>query len=252
VWDRDNAIWEEPPSASSPSTERIAAQSDAYLAEVGSREEFGGLAVSREVRIGRPSDQIADIAAHPETRMVVLTSHGRSGIKRFIQGSVADHLVRTVAVPLFIVRPGGTAPPIERMLVTVDGSETSEKALAPARAVADASGAELHLLRVANPLAEMPYTALAPAPDLGDLSKQVFEAADEYLRITVREGEHFEVRAGRPLDVILDYAKEKDCRVIAMGTHGRGGVLRLALGSTTDAVMRAADRPVLIIPDHRK
>jgi len=251
VWDRDNAIWDEPAGGPAPSTERIAAQADAYLAEVAGREALSGVTVSREVRIGRPTEQVADIASDPQTRMVVLTSHGRSGLKRFIQGSVADHLVRTLTVPLFIVRPGAGSPPISRMLVTLDGSETSEKALAPARAVAVATGTELHLLRVANPLAEMPYTALAPAPDLGELSRQVFDAANEYLAKTARGGEHVEVRAGRPLDVILDYAREKDCGLIAMGTHGRGGVLRLALGSTADAVMRAADRPVLIIPDHR-
>ena len=50
-----------------------------------------------------------------------------------------------------------------------------------------------------------------------------------------------------PLDAILQYAQNAECDVIAMGTHGRGGVMRLALGSTADAVMRAADRPVLLV-----
>lgn len=252
VWDRDSALWEEPSTGPDPSSERIAAESDAYLLEVGARDSLSGITVTREVRIGRPAEQIADVASHRETRMAVLTSHGWGGLKRFIQGSVADHLVRTLTIPLCIVRPNAGKPPVERMLVTLDGSETSEKALEPAREVAAATGSELHLLRVANPLAEMPYTALAPAPDLGELSRQVIDAANEYLGMTVREGEHAEVRAGRPLDVIIDYAREKDCGLIAMGTHGRGGVLRLALGSTTDAVIRAADRPVLVIPDHRK
>lgn len=252
VWDRDEAVWEAPAGSAATSNEEVAAVADAYLADVAARETLSGLNVTREVRIGRPADQIAEIAAHADTRMAVLTSHGRSGLKRFIQGSVADHLVRTLTIPLCIVRPNASKPPISRMLVTLDGSETSERALGPAREVAAATGSELHLLRVANPLAEMPYTALAPAPDLGELSEQVITAANEYLAQTARKAEHAEVRAGRPLDVILDYAREKDCGLIAMGTHGRGGVLRLALGSTTDAVVRAADRPVLVIPDHRK
>jgi len=252
VWDRDDAMWEEPASSPEPSAERIATQVDAYLVEVAGRDSLSGITVTREVRIGRPADQVAEIAAQPDTRMAVLTSHGRSGLKRFIQGSVADHLVRTLTIPLCIVRPNATKPPIGRMLVTLDGSETSEKALGPAREVAAATGSELHLLRVANPLAEMPYTALAPAPDLGELSKQIIDAANEYLAAAARKGEHAEVRAGRPLDIILDYAREKECGLIAMGTHGRGGVLRLALGSTTDAVVRGADRPVLVIPAHHK
>jgi len=249
VWTHDEEIWLRAGVESGAPLERIAEALDDYLRGVRRRSELAGLVVTTEVRIGRVADHIREVCDEGETRYVVLTSHGAGGLRRFIQGSVADALVRTLHVPIFVVRPGQATPPIERMLVTLDGSETSECALGPARAVAAALGAKVELLRVSNPLAELPYGSLGPSGDLGDLSNELFRVAEEYLRQTALDGEAFEVRAGRPLDVIVGYAREKECDVIAMGTHGRGGVLRLALGSTADAVMRAADRVVLLVPE---
>ncbi len=249
VWTHDQEIWLRAGVESGAPLERIAEALDDYLQGVRGRSELAGVVITTEVRIGPVADHIREVCDEGDTRYVVLTSHGAGGLRRFIQGSVADALVRTLRVPLFVVRPGQATPPIERMVVTLDGSETSECALGPARALAAATGAKIHLLRVSNPLAELPYTSLGPAGDLGELSKELFLAAEEYLRLTALVDEVFEVRSGRPLDVIVGYAQEKACDVIAMGTHGRGGVLRLALGSTADAVMRAADRVVLLVPE---
>ncbi len=249
VWTHDEEIWLRAGIEPGATLKRIASALDDYLAEARRRPELEGLAVTTEVRIGKVSDHIREVSQVGETRYVVLTSHGRGGIRRFVQGSVADALVRTLEVPVVVVRPGEAAPPIERILLTLDGSETSECGLGPARALAGATGAALHLLRVVNPLAELPYTTMGPAGDIGELSQQLYTAAEEYLAGIAREGETWEVRAGRPLDVITGYARDKSCDVIVMGTHGRGGVLRLALGSTADAVMRAADRLVMLAPE---
>lgn len=249
VWTHDEEIWLRAGIEPGASLERIALTLDDYLRGVTGRPELKGLTVTTEVRIGKVADHIREVCESGETRYVVITTHGRGGFRRFIQGSVTESLVRSLKVPLFIVRPGEAMPPVERIVLTLDGSETSECALGPARALAAATGAKLHLLRVANPLAELPYTSLGPAGDLGELSKELFAAAEEYLEKAAHEGEAWDVRAGRPLDVIVDYAKEKDCDVIAMGTHGRGGVLRLALGSTADAVMRAAQQAILLVPE---
>ncbi len=249
VWTHDAEFWRRAGVEAGAPLERIAEALNDYLQEVRVGSELAGIETTTEVRAGRVADHIREVCDEGETRFVVLTSHGAGGLRRFIQGSVTDALVRTLRVPLFVVRPGQGAPPIRRMVVALDGSETSECALGPARAVAAGTGATIHLLRVANPLAELPYTSLGPAGDLGALSNELFHGAEEYLRQRALAGEEWDVRAGRPLDVIVEYAKEKDCALIAMGTHGRGGVLRLALGSTADAVMRAADRVVLVVPE---
>lgn len=249
VWTHDEEIWLRAGIEPGAPLERIASALDEYLAETRRRPELEGTKVTTEVRVGNVANHIREISEAGETRYVVLTSHGKGGVRRFIQGSIADALVRSLKVPVVVVRPGEASPPIERILLTLDGSETSECGLGPARALAGATGATLHLLRVVNPLAELPFTTMGPAGDLGELSEHLYEAARDYLAKISREGETAEVLAGRPLDVITGYARDKACDMIVMGTHGRGGVLRLALGSTADAVMRAADRVVMLVPE---
>lgn len=249
VYTYDEEIWIRAGVSGDASPAAIANAVSAYLDATAAGAALTGLAVTTEVRLGNVAEQVSAMAAEEDTRMIVLASHGEGGIKRWARGSVADELVREVHLPLLVIRPGHV-PAFRRVVVTLDGSETSEAALPAVRAIADAAGAEVHLLRVVNPVTEVAWTGLGPAPDLGDVTEQFSEAARAYLQRTARPGEVCEVYYGRPLDAILEYARTSDCDVIAMGSHGRGGIVRLALGSTADAVVRAADRPVLIVPHH--
>lgn len=248
VWNLDERVWMRAGVDPVESNARIADALGEYLQRIAGHSALEGLNVTYETRMGNVAEQIALASTEEDTRVITLTSHGRGGFKRWIQGSVADELVRTVNIPVLVVRPGKGPAQFRRMLITLDGSETSERALPVARELANATGAEVHLLRVVNPVAEVAWTGLGPAPDLGEITRQLAEAAQAYLEQVARQGEKWDVMYGRPLDAILQYAEEHQCDVIAMGTHGRGGITRLALGSTADAVMRAADRPVLIVP----
>lgn len=248
VWTLDERVWLRAGIDPGEGNARITDALGQYLERVARHPALEGLTVTYETRIGNVVEQIVFVASEEDTRLVALTSHGRGGLKRWIQGSVADELVRTINLPVLVVRPGDRPAQFRRMLVTLDGSDISERALPVAREVAKATGAELHLLRVVNPVADVAWTGIGPAPDLGEITRQFAEAAQAYLEQIATRDEKWDVLYGRPLDAILQYAEEHECDVIAMGTHGRGGITRLALGSTTDAVMRASDRPVLVVP----
>lgn len=248
VWTLDTDIWLRAGVDPDSAPEKIAAALDAYLAKAAKAKSLDGLEVTTEVRLGNVADQVAEVATEAETRFVVITSHGRGGIRRLVQGSVADAIVRTATVPVLVVRAGEKAKTLHRMVVTLDGSDTAERALTPARELASAARAEVHLVRVVNPVGEVAWSGIGPAPDIGEITKAMSDAALAYLAKEKKEGEVAEVLYGRPLDVIIDYARERGCEIIVMATHGRGGVVRLALGSTTDAVVRASDRPVLVVP----
>ncbi|MGE5597450.1 MAG: universal stress protein [Hyphomicrobiales bacterium] len=248
VWTLDEQIWMRAGVDPGDKPAKISDALTEYLQGVAQRPEFEGLSVTGEARMGDVAEQIGQAATEGDTRLIAITSHGRGGFKRAIQGSVTDEVVRLVRIPVLVVRSGVAGGEIRRMLITLDGSDVSEEALPVAREVANAAGAEIHMIRVVNPVAEVAWTGIGPAPDLGRITEQYSEAARAYLQRIALPGEHTDVLFGRPLDAILEYAQSRQCDVIAMGTHGRGGVVRLALGSTTDAVMRAADRPVLIVP----
>jgi nucleotide-binding universal stress UspA family protein len=248
VWTYDTEIWIRSGIDPDQAPEKIADALEAYLEQAAKGRALGGLTVTTEVRLGNVAEQLAEIAAEGDTRFIVITSHGRSGLRRLVQGSVADALLRTSPVPVLVVRAGERVTGLSRILVTVDGSETGERALGPARELAAAAKAQLHVLRAVNPIGEIAWAGIGPAPDLGEVTRSMSEAALAYMRQIAKPGEVSEVQYGRPLDVVIEYARDKKCDVIVMATHGRGGVVRLALGSTTDAVVRAADRPVLVVP----
>jgi len=250
VYDYDEEGWRKAGIDTEAGPTAIAATLQAYLEQSVGRPPFSGLEHTSEVRMGDVSDQLTDAALEGDTRFIVLASQGEGGLSRFRRGSVADALVREGTTPVLIVRQGGRAAAFRRVLVTLDGSDVSEVALGPAREIADAAGAEVHLMRVINPVVDSGWTGVGPAPDMGLITEQLTESAIAYLQGRARPIERADVLFGRPLDAILQYAEEHDCDVIVMGSHGRGGIVRLALGSTADAVMRASDRPVLIIP-HR-
>ncbi len=220
----------------------------AYLNRVASAEDLDGLRVSVELRNGEVLDEVIATVGERDTAAVVMTSHGRGGLRRIFLGSVAQRLVRTLDVPVMVQRRGGAAAALDRILVTLDGTEAAEEALGPARALAAQAGAELVMLSV---YADHPETHIAQYPGMDFLGAHVEEmeaAAGAYLNSRAVDGERWEALPGRPLDVIVHFARDEDCDLIVMATHGRGGLVHLALGGTSDGVMRTADRPVLFIP----
>lgn len=226
----------------------VLAAAKAALDRLAARPTFSGIEVSTEVRAGEIEEEIAEAVLAQNADLVVLKSHGRGGFKRLLVGSVADRLLRTLNVPVLVDRPGGVPPALKRILVTLDGSPEAEAALAVARDLAAAAQAEILLITVYE---EHPETHVHKYPGtdyLGALPTDVRAAAEGYLDAVAREGERWEVHEGRAADVIVDVAREKECDIIAMTTRGRSSVVRLAIGSTSDAVMRSADRPVLFVP----
>jgi nucleotide-binding universal stress UspA family protein len=248
VYDYDEESWRKAGVDVSGGPARVAESLTAYLQELALRPMFNGLEISTEVRLGNAAEQIGDASLESDTSYIVLASRGEGGLKRFTRGSVGDAVVRHSTIPVLVVREGPGEASFGRLLITLDGSETSEIALAPGRQIAAAAGSQVHLLRVVNPVTETTWTGVGPAPDIGRVTEQISDSALAYLQQHAEAGETVDVLYGRPLDAILQYAREHECDVIVMGSHGRGGIVRLAMGSTADAVMRASDRPVLIVP----
>lgn len=212
---------------------------------------------------GEPSQAIETGVEASGADLVVMSTHGRGGLERAWLGSVADRLIRRLGVPLLLVRPAegekersrpiDGAPAIRRVLVPLDGSPLSETALLPAARLARGLGAAVVLVRVpgVNVTVGSPYPPAAGgagAPGAGEQSREAgayLSSVAERLRGDGVEVAGVEVREGSPAATILELAREQ-ADVIAMATHGRGGVKRWLLGSVSDKVVRGADMPVLL------
>jgi nucleotide-binding universal stress UspA family protein len=203
------------------------------------------------------------LAAHARSLgvdLVVMATHGRGGVQRLWLGSVADYLVRHLETPLLLVRAGEVADHAAstigagQVLVPLDGSPLAEEALGPATELARLWDLDLSLLRVVHPVTFVPPAGL-PVPTTYDreLTDAALGEAKDYVRDVIEDLRAHGFRAigaavigWNPVDTILEIARPEQVALVALASHGRGGLSRLALGSVADKLIRAAHVPVLV------
>jgi nucleotide-binding universal stress UspA family protein len=185
-----------------------------------------------------------------------MATHARGGLSRAWLGSVADALVRRGTVPMLLVRPRDerivTSVLFRHILVPVDGSALAEDILPLAQTLATLSGAQLTLLRVIAPQRAIARPAPVTRVNAKYMAEQEAEAVRYLATVSARmtaagpRTETTTVVAENPARAILGYAIDHDVDLIAMSTHGLGGVKRFMIGSVADKVLRGAPIPVLL------
>jgi nucleotide-binding universal stress UspA family protein len=219
-----------------------------------------GRAASSVMLTGPVAPTLATYVKDLRADLVVMTSHGYGGLRRIWLGSVADELVRTVEVPVLLVRPAENENPdpasFRRIVVPLDGSPLAEEILVPAVVLGRLWSAELNLIQIVHPL---PYAAGAvPKPlrstaHYNPLVSRELEIARAYLegiagslRDQQVTGSSRAVVGASVAETLVDSAHQEGAGLIALATHGRSGVRRLVLGSVADKLLRATELPVLV------
>jgi nucleotide-binding universal stress UspA family protein len=231
------------------------ASSAEYLETV--RRSFEQVRLSSIVEIGKPEDLILDQATADPQTLVVMATHGQSGIQRWMLGSVADKVLHGMANDLLLVRAteqGKTdgAAPLTKVIVPLDGSPLAEKVLPHVVELGTKMPLEVILTRAyALPPAISPDEYAAYGQELFD---QLEAEAKDYLEKKSKELSEkglrnisYVVDLGYGAEEIIALARKTPDNFIAMCTHGRSGVKRWVLGSVTDRVLRHSGDPVLII-----
>ncbi|ELZ31472.1 universal stress protein UspA-like protein [Halogeometricum pallidum JCM 14848] len=212
----------------------------------------GADAVQTAVVRGRPDEAILDYAGENGIDLVVMGTHGRTGLTRYVAGSVSERVLRLSDVPVLTVRAvdGRGTDGYEEVLVPTDGSEYAELAVGHGLAVAEATGARVHAVNVVD-LGSMTMGAPYTFPD--DVIARIEadgETATEEVASRARERgleAVTDVRRGSAARTLLDYVDREDIDLVAMGTAGRTGLDRYLLGSTTEELVRRSDAPVLAV-----
>lgn len=222
--------------------------------------------VKSQLVSGDPADEIVRYTQKQKTDLIIMATHGRSGISRWAMGSVAYKVMRSVKIPICLVRAGIDEETIRRkakgnvIIVPLDGSKKAESVLPYVKALVqqyDKDDIEVVLLRVcAKPeiSSDYPYSMpisweehveqeqikckLVAGVYLAELAKQ-FKSADIEVRM--------ELPIGKPAKEIIKYDAQSDSRVIIMSTHGRSGISRWAYGSIAESVMLGTQTPVIMI-----
>jgi len=244
--------------------ERIRPLAENYLAGVADEFRKQGIDVETRVVGGRATAKILEHAEQENVGLIALSTHGRSGLARWVMGSGVDRILRACEQPVLLVRPrdeggGETAARLSKIIVPLDGSNTAEAALPFAEELARALGLELILIQVIGVETTVRFGSMAPdswsVPS--DVLQQLDVVASGYLTGLAKQLKNkgltvqWEVFRGAAGSRIVEFAKETSDSLVAMTTHGRSGFRRWVMGSVADEVVRHTGEPVLVIRPHR-
>lgn len=239
---------------------------EAYLQSTGDELASGsGVRVSYGVVTGEPVEAICARAREAQADLIVMTSHGRTGLSRAWLGSVADGVMRRSAVPVLMLRPAYSArdkvaarQTFKKVLVPLDGSPNAEHMIAAATELARCGGGRLMLLRVVEPVPQVlvdvgvPYGMPTSVEDEEATHALVDEATKDLARVVrTLKDDGFDrvdarvVIAPQVAQAILDCANGYQIDLVAMSTHGRDAS-RLLVGSVADKVLRGSHLPVML------
>jgi nucleotide-binding universal stress UspA family protein len=216
---------------------------ESYLAKAERALERKGIEGSTKVCVGDPVTAILRQASPARADFLAMTTHGRTGLRRLLMGSIAEEVVRRAAIPLIVSRPRCRMEGWNHV-VTLDGSPQAEAVLDDVLPLTRLLGATLHLLHVEpkDPLFGI-HRESGKARDADARSYLERLAAQARARaVTVVVA----VRRGAPGPEILRYATQVRAGLVAMATHGRTGLRRALLGSVAEAVLRKAACPLLL------
>ncbi len=231
--------------------------SETYLRNVTAT--FPGASVKHAVAKGRAEDTIIEKGEADKNALITMATHGRSGLNRFLLGSVAEKVLRGSTNPLLLVRAteeGKTEGEagFKTIIVPLDGSELAETVLPMVADVAKTLGLEVTLFRAYH----IPYNAYAGdegfyAVNYDELIESVRDEATEYLEKKAADVRKLGVekvscvtKEGFAGDEIINLGNRTPGGLIAMCSHGRSGVKRWVLGSVAETVVRHTADPVLI------
>ncbi len=217
-------------------------EAERYVTEAAEELVARGYACQTLVPYGRPSDSIAEEARVAQADLIVMSTHGRSGVGRLVFGSVAESVVAHSSVPVLVTR--AWLPPQRRpflpenpvFLVPLDGSAFAETALTTAATLAEDFGAAMVLVR-------------AEAPE-GPVDEALAYVLDAQARLTQRFpglSVMTDVRQASPAHAIETAYHDLGASLVVMATHGRGGVARSVAGSVAGKVLKQGRAPLVLV-----
>ncbi len=201
-------------------------------------QRLNALGVKTDIEVGEgdPVKVLVDLSVGYD--LLVMGSHGRTGFDRFFLGSVTEKVIRRICTPVLVVRAGWIGlEQMKRIMVCLDGSACSHRALKEAALLARASRSELMMLKVVEHLFAIEE---AEGRTLDYLQRQVELLDQEVSTSTI-------CAFGSAARTIVRTVAEKGVDLVVLGTHGRSGVDRLVSGSVAENVTRASVTPLLVV-----
>jgi nucleotide-binding universal stress UspA family protein len=223
---------------------------EAFIEAQADRVDTSGLTVTPVVREGAVHQEILDYADEADIDLVAMGTHGRTGVRRFLLGSVTEKVVRLADVPVLSVKadaePGTVS--FDDILLPTDGSSGAEAAIDPAGALASETDATVHLVSVVDTRSlgiDVGSTVIVDKLE-AVATEAVGTASDRLSELGVGTVETA-VAHGVPYRALLDAIEDTDADLVVIGTHGRTGIDRYLLGSVAEKLVRTSPVPVMTV-----
>jgi nucleotide-binding universal stress UspA family protein len=237
--------------------EALKEESTRRLQQLSKKAQSAKVPVECIVRTGGIQEEIRSIVNSSKIDFVIMGTHGRRGVERWVLGSVAEQLLRSIKTPLLTIgkaRRRETVPPgVRRILLTTDFSEGTSEAFAYAFSIAQECQAQITLLHVIGDIGadtSQHYRDILIKEMCQQLENLIPDEARIWCDVRTR------VETGLPFKVILKVLEKENIDLLVMNVHSKRGPDRSLLDTTAERVVRAATCPVLMVspqaPPERK
>ena len=238
------------------SFESIKEELEKEIRETYVKNAEGMCEVESQISRGYPASEIVEFAKVIGANLIVMATHARTGLKHAFIGSIAEKVLRSSQCPVLTVKLSQEIKPdkfdIKNILVPMDFSEQSERALELSLKFASLYNARIEILNVIQPISFYPYYYSDFFVKEG-ISKKIEDDVKVRLDSLVEEKReiykdiNYKIYMGEPFQEILEEVKTIRADLIIMGTHGRTGFSHLLMGSVAERVVRLADCPVMTV-----
>jgi nucleotide-binding universal stress UspA family protein len=223
---------------------------EAFIESQADHVDTAGLSVTPAVREGVVHDEVLDYADETDIDLIVMGTHGRTGVRRFLLGSVTEKVVRLADVPVLSVKadaePGTVS--FDDILLPTDGSSGAAAAIEPTGALASETDATVHLVSVVDTRSlGIDVGSTVIVDELESVATDAVENAADRLSGMGVEAVETAVSHGIPYHAILDAIEDSDADLVVIGTHGRTGIDRYLLGSVAEKLVRTSPVPVMTV-----
>lgn len=235
--------------------DHLRAEANRQLVAVQARAKAAGLPVTTRIEVGIPSQALHAVAQTIGADLLVVGTHGRTGLEHVLIGSTAERVVRVSPCPVLAVKAdkgeagAAATTTIKRIVVPIDLSTCSLDALEYAVQFAKPLGAAITVLHTMEPVAYGLDFSLSHAKEWKE-QRDYLEKRLSVLSVCVTahgvQADHV-LKPGLPADSIASYVTQQGFDVMIMGTHGRRGISHVLLGSIAGAMLRHAPCPVLTV-----
>jgi nucleotide-binding universal stress UspA family protein len=228
----------------------------------GAGKKGGEIKVDYEILKGDAAEEIVDYADKARISLIIMSTQGRSGVRRWALGNVANKVLRATGKPVLLIRAKGAKPDVYRerlvkVLVPVDGSKESESILRYVTYMATELDLEVTLFHAwVRESEDIPFTkeGLEQINQLRKRREDYIKRMETRLK---RKGVNVnsvfkEVLTGGAAEEIIKLAEEGDFSMVTMSTHGRSGLGRWIFGSNAEKVLEGGSTPLLLVRPRKK